>query len=119
MFGALLFLSGQMRIGSISSFILYSRKFSGPINEAANIMSELQSALAAAERVFHMMDEAAETADREDALALETVEGDVLLENVSFGYTKEQCIIKHLNLHAAAGKTGGGGWTDWQPERRR
>ncbi len=103
-FGALLFLSGQMRIGSISSFILYSRKFSGPINEAANIMSELQSALAAAERVFHMMDEAAETADREDALALETVEGDVLLENVSFGYTKEQCIIKHLNLHAAPGK---------------
>ena len=51
-FGALLFLAGQMSVGSISSFILYSRKFSGPINEAANIMSELQSALAAAERVF-------------------------------------------------------------------
>ena len=103
-FGALLFLSGQMRIGSISSFILYSRKFSGPINEAANIMSELQSALAAAERVFHMMDEEAEMADKKGALALESVKGDVLLENVSFGYTKEQCIIKHLNLHAAPGK---------------
>ena len=63
-FGALLFLAGQMSIGSISSFILYSRKFSGPINEAANIMSELQSALAAAERVFYMIDEPAEVSDR-------------------------------------------------------
>ena len=104
MFGALLFLTGQMRIGSISSFILYSRKFSGPINEAANIMSELQSALAAAERVFHMIDEPAETADRTGALVLENVDGDVLLENVSFGYTKDQKIIKGLNLHAASGK---------------
>ncbi len=104
MFGALLFLTGQMRIGSISSFILYSRKFSGPINEAANIMSELQSALAAAERVFHMIDEPAETADCTGALELENVDGDVLLEDVSFGYTKDQKVIKGLNLHAASGK---------------
>ncbi len=103
-FGALLFLSGQMTIGSISSFILYSRKFSGPINEAANIMSELQSALAAAERVFTMIDEPAEIADAETAFSLENVKGDVLLKDVSFGYTKEQRIIKHLNLHAAPGK---------------
>ncbi len=103
-FGALLFLSGHMRVGSISSFILYSRKFSGPINEAANIMSELQSALAAAERVFMMIDEPSEIADREGAITLETVKGDVQLKDVSFGYTKEQCIIKHLNLHAAPGK---------------
>ncbi len=103
-FGALLFLSGHMRVGSISSFILYSRKFSGPINEAANIMSELQSALAAAERVFMMIDEPSEIADREGAITLETVKGDVQLKDVSFGYTKEQCIIKHLNLHADPGK---------------
>ncbi len=103
-FGALLFLSGQMTIGSISSFILYSRKFSGPINEAANIMSELQSALAAAERVFTMIDEPAEIVDAETAFSLENVKGDVLLKDVSFGYTKEQRIIKHLNLYAASGK---------------
>jgi len=103
-FGALLFLAGQMRVGSISSFILYSRKFSGPINEAANIMSELQSALAAAERVFMMIDESAEIADREGAISLESVTGDVRLKNVCFGYTKEQCIIKHLNLYAPSGK---------------
>ena len=103
-FGALLFLAGQMSVGSISSFILYSRKFSGPINEAANIMSELQSALAAAERVFYMIDEPAEVSDRKEAVALSDVKGDVLLENVNFGYTKEQMIIKGLNLHAVPGK---------------
>jgi len=103
-FGALLFLANQMSIGSISSFILYSRKFSGPINEAANIMSELQSALAAAERVFNTIDEPSETPDRKNAAELCQVRGDVRLENVSFGYTKEQVIIKGLTLHAAPGK---------------
>lgn len=104
MFGALLFLAGQMSLGSISSFILYSRKFSGPINEAANIMSELQSALAAAERVFQMIDEPLEIADRAGAVELEAVEGDVLLEDVSFGYLEGQKIIRNLNLHAAPGR---------------
>lgn len=104
MFGALLFLAGKMSIGSISSFILYLRKFSGPINEAANIMSELQSALAAAERVFNMIDEPAEMADSENAAQLRQVRGDVRLENVNFGYTKEQRIIKGLNLCAPHGK---------------
>lgn len=104
MFGALLFLAGQMSLGSISSFILYSRKFSGPINEAANIMSELQSALAAAERVFQMIDEPLEIADRAEAVELEAVEGDVLLEDVSFGYLEGQKIIKNLNLHAVPGR---------------
>lgn len=103
-FGALLFLAGNMRIGSISSFILYSRKFSGPINEAANIMSELQSALAAAERVFNTIDEPAETPDGESAQVLCHVRGDVRLENVSFGYTQGQRIIKGLDLYAPCGK---------------
>ena len=55
-FGALLYLNGRIGLGDISSFVQYSRKFSGPINEAANILGELQSALAAAERVFKLMD---------------------------------------------------------------
>ncbi len=103
-FGALLFLAGQMSVGNISSFILYSRKFSGPINEAANIISELQSALAAAERVFYMMDELPEAPDCEDAVCLEEVTGDVALSHVCFGYDKERTIIKDLNLHAKPGK---------------
>lgn len=102
-FGALLFLAGQMSVGNISSFILYSRKFSGPINEAANMISELQSALAAAERVFAMMDETAEAADAKDAKKLTNVIGDVVLKDVTFGYRQNEPIIRGLNLKAKRG----------------
>ena len=63
MFGAIMFLFNRLTIGNLSSFVLYSRKFSGPINEIANIISELQSACAAAERVFRLLDEPAEPSD--------------------------------------------------------
>lgn len=103
-FGALLFLGGKMTIGNISSFTLYSRKFSGPINEAANIFSDLQSALAAAERVFNMIDEIPEAADVKNAENLTDVKGDVSIRDVSFGYVKGTPIIKNLNLEAGRGK---------------
>lgn len=103
--GALFYLFGSMSLGSISSFVLYSRKFSGPINEAANIISELQSALAAADRVFQLIDEKPEMADSENALELNSVSGNVELKNVSFGYTDGETIINDLNLFAGQGKT--------------
>ncbi len=103
-FGALLYLAGSMSIGDISSFVLYSRKFSGPINEAANIVSELQSALAAAERVFRLLEETPEALDREDAEELTAVCGDVKVEHIRFGYTKEKTIIHDLSFHAEPGK---------------
>ncbi len=102
-FGALLFLAGKMSVGNISSFILYSRKFSGPINEAANIMSELQSALAAAERVFNLIDEPVEAADMENAKELSSVKGEVELSKVNFGYTSDRQIITDLSLYARPG----------------
>lgn len=70
-FGALLYLTGSMTIGNISSFVLYSRKFSGPINEAANIMGELQSSMAAAERVFRLLGEEPEKEDAPNAMELD------------------------------------------------
>ena len=103
-FGAIRFIFGQMTLGNISSFVLYSRKFSGPINESANIMSELQSALAAAERVFRLLDETEEVADSTDAKVLTDIYGDVELSHVSFGYTKDHTIIHDLSLHAEPGK---------------
>ena len=72
-------------LGSVSSFVLYSRKFSGPINEFANIISELQSALAAAERVFQLLDEAEEAPDAPGARELSGVRGAVALRGVRFG----------------------------------
>lgn len=103
-FGAIRFIFGQMTLGNISSFVLYSRKFSGPINESANIMSELQSALAAAERVFRLLDETEESADSTEAKVLTDIYGDVELSHVSFGYTKDHTIIHDLSLHAEPGK---------------
>lgn len=103
-FGALLYLAGSMSIGNISSFVLYSRKFSGPINEAANIFSELQSALAAAERVFRLLDENPEVPDREEAEELTNVKGDVRLEHVQFGYVPGRTIIHDLSFQASPGK---------------
>ena len=76
-FGAISFLNGQVRLGDLNSFVMYSRRFSGPINEVANILSELQSAFAAAERVFRLIDAEPEPEDAADAVELEQVAGDV------------------------------------------
>ena len=102
-FGSLLFLRGEIGLGDLSSFVQYSRKFSGPINEVANIISELQSAFAAAERVFYLIDAKPETPDTADAMTLTEVEGDVRLENVDFSYVPGTPIIQALNLHAKPG----------------
>ncbi|MCD8155408.1 MAG: ABC transporter ATP-binding protein/permease [Clostridiales bacterium] len=102
--GSILYMNGFASLGQISSFVLYSRKFSGPINEIANIINELFSALAAAERVFRLLDEAEETADRADARPLLEVKGDVAIEHVNFGYDPGRTILHDLNLQADAGK---------------
>ena len=102
-FGSVLFLRGQIGLGDLSSFVQYSRKFSGPINEVANIIAELQSAFAAAERVFTIIDADPEPADAADAAELSEVQGDVRLENVDFAYEPGKPIIQGLNLHAAPG----------------
>ncbi len=103
MFGAVLFLYGKIGLGDISSFVLYSRKFSGPINEIANMFGELQSSFAAAERVFRLMDEPQEPADQEDAITLQEPRGDVQFSHVRFGYTPDRTVLHDLTLHANPG----------------
>lgn len=114
-FGAFLYIAGQITVGNISSFVLYSRKFSGPINEIANIFGELQSALAAAERVFLLLDEESEPADSPDAQDLNHVEGRVELQHVNFRYVPERPILHDFSLEtppgglvAIVGPTGAG-----------
>ena len=102
-FGAVLFLFGRLSLGDLSAFVLYSRKFSGPINEMANIISELQSACAAAERVFRLIDEEPEPADAPGAAALRDVDGNVEMNHVRFGYLPGKTIIHDLNLRADQG----------------
>lgn len=96
---------GGASAGGIAEFVLYARKFSGPINEVANVMGEFQSAIAAAERVFRVLDEAPEPDDGEDAAELTDVRGDVQIENLSFGYEKDKPVIKDFNLSVKSGQT--------------
>ena len=102
-FGSVLFLRGKVGLGDLSSFVQYSRKFSGPINEIANIIAELQSAFAAAERVFTLIDAQPEAPDAADAEELTDVKGDVRFEQVDFSYDPGKPIIQGLNFHAAPG----------------
>lgn len=99
----------------MTSFILYSRRFSGPINEIAAIIAELQSGLSAAERVFTLLEQPPEPPDAEHALPLEDVRGVVEFDRVSFAYTPDQPVIRDFSvktnpgeLFAIVGSTGAG-----------
>ena len=102
--GSVFYMFQMVTLGQISSFVLYSRKFSGPINEIANIVNELYSALSAAERVFNLLDQEEEVKDVENAYVLDEVKGHVQMEDVKFGYEEGKTIIHKLNLDAQAGK---------------
>ena len=102
--GSLLYIAGGITLGGVSSFVLYSRKFSGPINEFANIISELQSSLAAAERVLTLLDLAPEPADAPDAVALTDCTGHVAFRDVSFGYTEDVTVLHHIDFEAKPGE---------------
>ena len=93
-----------IKLGDVGSFVQYARKFAGPINEFANIFSELQSALSAAERVFGVIDQAPEPADKPDAVELDA-RGQVTLHRVEFGYVPEKQILHGLSVKVEPGQT--------------
>ena len=102
--GSIFYIFNFLSLGAVSSFIQYSRKFSGPINEVANIFVDIQSALAAGERVFNLIDADVETLDSPTSISLTEVKGDVEFKNVKFGYLKDKTIIKDLSFKALSGK---------------
>ena len=102
--GGLLCIFAGFDVGGLTVFCNYSRQFSFPINNISMQMSTIFSALAGAERVFAVMDEEPETPDRPDAVRMDNVKGEVVLDNVSFGYLPGQTILKHVSLYAHAGQ---------------
>lgn len=92
-------------LGGIAQFVQYLRKFTGPINEFANILTEFQSALAAAERVFRIIDTEPEPADSSDAADAGDVSGNVDMDNVDFGYSPDKQILFDISLHAKPEQT--------------
>ena len=102
--GGLLCIFAGFDVGGLTVFCDYSRKFSFPINNLSMQMSTVFSALAGAERVFSVMDEEPETPDRTDAIRMQEVKGEVILDDVTFGYLPGQTILKHVSLYAHAGQ---------------
>ena len=94
---------GMVSIGTISSFLLYSRQFTRPLNDIASIYNVFQTAVAGAERIFEIFDEIPEPPDIPDALPIVNPKGDVAFEHVYFGYDPDIPILKDVSFKASAG----------------
>ncbi len=106
LFGAILYMSAgpfALSLAGLSKFVLLSRRFSGPINQVATIYADIQSAVAAAERVFRLIDEEPETLDADGTKTLEVSHGEVKFEHVNFAYTPDKTILHDFSFTAAPG----------------
>ena len=103
-FGGILYFMSRISLGNLTSFTLYSRRFSGPINQFSNILADIQSALAAAERVFMVIDHEEEPRDIEDAIDAIDLLGEVKFDHVSFGYVENQTVLKDVSFKAKQGE---------------
>lgn len=103
--GALLAIYRGFDVGGLAAFLQYSRQFGRPINELASLYNNIQAAIAGAERIFHVIDEPSEPEDKDGAVVLTDVKGEVKMQNVYFGYKPEKLILKGVSLHARPGET--------------
>lgn len=102
--GALSCIGGGFTVGALSSFLTYANQYTKPFNEISGVVTELQTALASAKRVFAVMDEPAETPDDPDAAHPSRTEGRVEIDHVSFSYHKEHPLIQDFNLKVQPGQ---------------
>ncbi|MBR5315617.1 MAG: ABC transporter ATP-binding protein [Firmicutes bacterium] len=102
--GAMLAIKGTIGIGDIQAFIQYVRNFTQPIQQMAQIINQVQSMAAAAERVFEFLDEEEEDQGAENPVVLDEVHGAVEFEHVRFGYNPEQIVIKDFSAHVKPGQ---------------
>lgn len=102
--GALSVLSGRITVGGLSCFLNYTNQYTKPFNEITGVLTELQNAVACANRLFNLLDEPEETPDAPDAVDRKTVDGNVTIQDVNFSYVPEKPLIEHLNLQAKSGQ---------------
>jgi ATP-binding cassette subfamily B protein len=103
--GGVLVTGGHIAIGDIQAFIQYAQQFTWPIVQTANIANVLQSTIAAAERVFELLDEAEEIPERADALVLTRPQGEVRFDDVDFRYEDDTPLIEEMNIDVKQGQT--------------
>lgn len=102
--GGILSVGYGLSVGTVVSFLSYSKQFSQPLNAVAGMFNTIQSALAGAERVFEILDSEEEPADEPQAVILEEPKGDVTFENVYFSYDKSTPILKDVSFQVNAGE---------------
>jgi ATP-binding cassette, subfamily B, multidrug efflux pump len=102
--GGLLAVLRGLDIGGLAAFLQYSRQFGRPVTEISNQYNNMQGALAGAERIFEILDQTPEKADVPDAESLVRVKGDVVFKDVTFGYSPDKEVLKHISLEVSAGE---------------
>ncbi|MFY0255364.1 ABC transporter ATP-binding protein [Chitinophaga sp. 30R24] len=102
--GGIIAITRGLDIGGLAAFLQYSRQFARPINEISSQYNTLQAAMAGAERIFQIIDELPETADKKNATALSNVKGEVVFDHVIFGYNEGQVVLKDISLQASPGQ---------------
>lgn len=103
--GSIFVAQGKIPIGNLQAFIQYSKQFTHPIANFANMANIVQSTVAAAERVFELFDEVEESPDSAEALSIFSPRGDVSFDNVRFGYSEDRIIINNMNIDVKSGQT--------------
>ena len=93
-----------LSIGQLSCFLNYANQYTKPFNEISSVITELQNALACANRIFELIEEKAEIAEADDAISLQEVDGSVSLENVCFSYVEDKKLIENFNLDVKKGQ---------------
>jgi ATP-binding cassette subfamily B multidrug efflux pump len=113
--GGVMSVRGMVSVGVVVSFLTYSKQFGMPLNNIASMFSNIQSALAGAERIFETMDEAEEVPDKAGAIELHQPRGEVEFRNVSFAYEPGKPVLRGIDFHvqpgevvALVGETGSG-----------
>ena len=99
--GALAAVTGRLTVGQLSCFLNYANQYTKPFNEISGVITELQNALACADRLFELLEEKEETPDEPGTL--ENVRGEVDIRHVAFSYDKEKKLIENFNLHVEPG----------------
>ena len=102
--GAIFAIRGGISVGQLSCFLTYANQYTKPFNEISGVVTELQNALACAARIFDLIEEEAQIPEKENALVLTDVSGQVELEHVDFSYVPEKPLITDFNLSVKPGQ---------------
>ena len=102
-FGAITAIAGTLSVGQLSCFLTYANQYTKPFNEVTGVLTQLQTAIAAAGRVFDVLDAEDEPEDKPDSIKVENCKGNVKIENVNFSYVKDKSLITNFSLDVKSG----------------